>query len=90
MAKKEKKAPPVMSFRLGRIKAAVWERTTDKGTFHAVTFQRSYLDETEQWQNSDSYGRDDLLLVAKLADMAHTWIVQHSGPASETAPEQAA
>jgi len=28
----------------------------------------------EEWKQSDSFGRDDLPLVAKVADMAHTWI----------------
>ncbi len=28
------------------------------------------------WQDSTSFGRDDLPLVAKVADMAHTWIFQ--------------
>ena len=27
-----------------------------------------------QWKDSTSFGRDDLPLVAKIADMAHTWI----------------
>ncbi|MGE3309801.1 MAG: hypothetical protein AB7O66_07515, partial [Limisphaerales bacterium] len=38
-----------------------------------VTFSRSYRD-AEHWRSSDSFGRDDLLVVSKLADHAHTWI----------------
>lgn len=85
--KPKKNPPPATSFRLGRIQAAVWERESPKGSFYVVTFHRSYQ-EDGKWQSTDSYGRDDLLLVAKLADMAHTWIAQNSKPVAE--PEQAA
>ena len=59
--------------RLGRIKAAIWENDTQNGTRHNVTFTRLYKD-GDQWKDSTSFGRDDLPLVAKVADMAHTWI----------------
>jgi hypothetical protein len=77
-ASKEKNAGaspnlPVKTFRLGWIKAAVWEN--DK-KFHSVTFARTYVDEAGNYHDSDSFGRDDLLLVAKLADQAHTFIFE--------------
>ena len=28
----------------------------------------------DDWKDSDSFGRNDLPLVTKVADMAHTWI----------------
>ena len=74
MAKSANK--PVHEIRLGRIKAAIWENETQNGTRHNVTFQRIYRDDEGQWNHSDSFGRDDLPLVAKVADLAHTWIFQ--------------
>ena len=68
---------PVMEVRLGRIKAAIWENQTDNGVRHNVTFQRIYKD-GDEWKTSDSFGRDDLPLVIKVADMAHTWAYQHN------------
>ena len=65
---------PVTTLRLGRIKATVWENTGDNRTFYNVTFSRAYLDEEKRFHDTDSFGRDDLLLVAKLADEAHTFI----------------
>jgi hypothetical protein len=65
---------PVKTLRLGRIKAAIWENESEKQRFYNVTFTRSYLDEAKNWHDADSFGRDDLLLVAKLADQAHTFI----------------
>ena len=67
---------PVKSFRLGRIKAAVWENEADQKKFFNVTFARTYMDETKNYHDTDSFGRDDLPLVAKLADQAHTFIFE--------------
>ena len=69
---------PVHEVRLGRIKAAVWENTTENGVRHNVTICRLYKDGT-QWKDSASFGRDDLPLVMKVADQAHNWIFNQSG-----------
>ena len=68
---------PVHEIRLGRIKAAIWENETQNGTRHNVTLSRLYKD-GENWKDSSSFGRDDLPLVAKIADQAHSWIFQDS------------
>ena len=67
---------PVKTFRLGRIKAAVWENESDQKNFFNVTFARTYMDEARNFHDTDSYGRDDLPLIAKLADQAHTFIFE--------------
>lgn len=64
---------PVKEINLGAIKAVVWLNETQSGPRHNVQFQRLYLD-GDEWKQSESFGRDDLLPLAKLADMAHTWI----------------
>lgn len=64
---------PVATFKLGRIRAAVWENDTDKGVVCNVTIERRYLD-GEEWKSSTSFGRGDLPLVAQLADEAMTFI----------------
>ena len=76
-------ARPAHELRLGAIKGSVWENQTEKGIRHNVTFRRLYKD-GDQWKSSDSFGRDDLLTLAKLADQAHSWIHdrdQSIGPA---------
>ena len=65
---------PIKTLRLGRIKAAVWENGADQRAFFNVTFARTYMDEEKRFHDTDSFGRDDLLLLAKLADQAHTFI----------------
>ena len=67
---------PVKTLRLGRIKAAVWENGADQRAFFNVTFARTYMDDAKQFHDTDSFGRDDLLLLAKLADQAHTFICE--------------
>ena len=82
-----------VAVRLGRIKAAIWANETESGVWFNVTFSRIYKD-GNTWKTSDSFGRDDLPLLAKVADSAHTWIfMQHQGsqepPTHEsTAPTQ--
>lgn len=71
------KPKPVHELRLGRIKAAVWQNETPNGTRHNVTFSRLYKD-GDQWKDSASFGRDDLPLLAKVADLAHTWIFEQA------------
>lgn len=67
---------PVHTIRFGRIQAAIWANwNSELGvTIYNVTFSRSYRDAEQQWQYAHSFGVSDLLLVAKLADLAHTWI----------------
>jgi len=64
---------PVHEVRLGRIKATIWENETQQGTRHNVSITRIYKD-GNSWKDSTSFGRDDLPLVTKIADIAHTWI----------------
>jgi len=75
------KARPVHEVRLGRIRAAIWENETQNGTRHNVTVSRLYKD-GDDWKDSASFGRDDLPLVAKVCDQAHSWIFEHSGGAT--------
>ena len=67
---------PVKTLRLGRIKAAVWENGADQRTFFNVTFARTYMDEQKKFHDADSFGRDDLLLLSKLADQAHSFVCE--------------
>ncbi len=67
---------PVHHIRYSRIDAAVWQHAGDNGTWYNVTFSRSYKDANDEWKSSDSFSADDLLLLAKIANEAHTWIMQ--------------
>ena len=74
------KQRPAHEIRLGRIKATIWANQNDNGTWYNVTLSRNYKD-GDEWKSSASFGRDELLTVAKAADMANTWIHgQSQGP----------
>ncbi|MBX7165947.1 MAG: hypothetical protein K1X74_06320 [Pirellulales bacterium] len=75
------KTKPVHEVRLGRIKAAVWANETENGVRHNVTLARIYKD-GNTWKSTESFSRDDLPLVSKVADLAHTWIFEQQGAAT--------
>ena len=66
---------PVAEVRLGRITATIWRnRTGDAdGRFYSTQLTRLYRRD-EQWERAHTFGRDDLLTVAKVADLANTRI----------------
>ena len=70
---------PVHEIRLGFIKASVWENTVGESIRYNVSLTRIYKD-GDQWKSTDSYGRDDLLVLAKVADRAHSWICDQRNP----------
>ncbi len=72
------KVRPVHHVRYGNVKAAVWSKDTERGRMFSVTVSRSYTTEsedgTEEWHDSESFGKNDLLVLAKALDECHTWI----------------
>jgi len=68
---------PVHKIRHGFVSASIWRQETDKGDLFNVTFQRSYRDE-DTWKNSNSFGRNNLLVLSLIAARAFEWIANHS------------
>ena len=65
---------PIHEIRFGKIRAAIWANRNGKNqTWYSVTICRDYFD-GQSWQDSQSFARDDLPLLAKLSDMAYAWI----------------
>lgn len=70
------KQKPAHVIRIGLIKAAIWANATEKnGIRHSVTVTRLYKKDGE-WRDSASFGQDELLLVRKVLDQAHSWMYQ--------------
>lgn len=69
---------PVHEIRFGAVRAVIWSNQTENGPMFNVTVSRSYKtkddDGKDVWRDSDSFGRDDLLPLAKALDHAHTWV----------------
>lgn len=67
---------PVHEIRFGLIKASIWLNRTKSGERHNITVARIYRN-GDVWKESAHFGRDDLPVLAKVVDRAHTWIYQH-------------
>ena len=87
-SKTEKEANrPVHTIRYGAVRAAIWRNMIDAGNasrpvFNA-TFTRSYK-VGDQWKESASFGADDLLVLAKAANDAHTYVCGQRRSENET------
>jgi hypothetical protein len=58
----------------------IWENHSEtQGTWYSTTFSRSYKDGEGNWKSAQSFGRDDLLAVGKVAEMAVFWINKQLG-----------
>ncbi len=67
---------PAHRIRVSRIDCAIWQNHGENGTWYNATFSRSYKDSNDEWKSADSFSADDLLLLAKVANEAHSWIIQ--------------
>jgi hypothetical protein len=80
---------PAHQIRVGSIRAAIWANKNEEGRqWFNVTIARLYRD-GEQWKDTSSFRRDDLLVVAKVADLAFNWILaEQAKHGSEEEPEE--
>lgn len=85
---KNKKTQPVARIKFGRVRASIWENKAKDGSYHTVTFDRFYRDRDGKPRNSNSFAIADLLLLAKVADQAHTSICQNLNPDSEGSTDE--
>jgi len=67
---------PAAKINLHPVSAAIWRNQNPKGIFYSVTFERSFKDDAGKWQTSSTFNANDLLLLAKVADQAHSEIVK--------------
>ena len=64
---------PIARIALHPVSAAIWKNDGNNGeAFYNVTFERRYRDDSGKWQSSTSFSSNDLLLLAKVADLAHS------------------
>lgn len=79
------KKKPAHEIRLGSIKATIWANDTQNGQRYNAVLSRIYrlaedkrTKEDKGWRESESFGRDDLLLLGKVADLAQTWMFEQT------------
>jgi hypothetical protein len=71
-----KKNTPVAKVSVGLQTASIWKNESKGRAFYNVTFDRRYRTAEGKWSSTDSYGTDDLLALAKVADLAHTKVLE--------------
>lgn len=67
------KSRPVHVVRFGSVRASIWVNETQNGSMHSVTVTRSFK-EGDDWHDSTSFAREEILLASKALDEAHSWI----------------
>jgi hypothetical protein len=67
---------PAARINLHPVSAAIWRNQHQKGAFYSVTFERSYKDDSGNWQTATTFNSNDLLLLAKAADLAHSEVIK--------------
>lgn len=78
---------PAHVIRFGLIKCCIFFRQTRSGDRFNVSVTRLFKN-GDTWSESHYFGRDDLLLVSKAVDLAHSWIfVQCQSTAPSTRKE---
>lgn len=67
---------PIHVIQFGLVKCEIFRHQTRSGERFNATVTRLYRDGV--WKQSKQFGRDDLPLVSKATDQAHTWIFQQA------------
>jgi hypothetical protein len=70
---------PKFQLQIGAIKCVVWANQGKDGEWYSIAFSRSYLDSQKNWKSADSFGADNLLVLAKLAERAWELIAKEKG-----------
>ena len=76
MSERSESTRPVAEVSMGAVKGAIWANDFDGGVFHTATFERVYRTPDGEWRSSRSFGERELLLLAKVADAAHTKLIE--------------
>jgi hypothetical protein len=61
---------PVARVKVRNVQAAIWARSTERGTFFDVSFQRGYKTPDGNWKNSYSFDLDGLLALQHTVKLA--------------------
>ncbi|MEO0851905.1 MAG: hypothetical protein AAFY15_00155 [Cyanobacteria bacterium J06648_11] len=68
---------PLDTIRDGSLKATIWKRETENRPFYSVELTRSYTDQDGKWHDASSFVGDELLRIARLAQLAYDETLYH-------------
>jgi hypothetical protein len=70
------KTKPVHKIRLGSISVSIWENARENGkTSYRAVVVKTYRDQKGNWQETNSFRADDLVLVSTVAQRAADWML---------------
>lgn len=78
---------PVHEIRLGSVRAAIWANITQNGVRHSVTISRSYKVGND-WKKTNSYGKEDLLVLEKITELAQKWLYKYETIQPNQTPQE--
>jgi hypothetical protein len=78
---------PVHEIRLGSVRAAIWANITQNGVRHSVTISRSYRVGND-WKKTNSYGKEDLLVLEKITELAQKWLYKYETIQPNQTPQE--
>ena len=67
----EKKNMPLEVLRDGNLKCSIWKNTYGERTIHSVQFRRTYQDKDGNYRDTDSFSKQDLLRLSRLAGQSY-------------------
>ena len=63
---------PAHEVRIGRVRATLWlNHHPEQGKWYSITLSRSYRTQEGTWKSAQSFGRDDLLVIAEDAKIGY-------------------
>lgn len=66
---------PADKVRHGNVHATIWKNVNAEGkAWYSTTVQRTFKDKKGKWRPTDSFSRDDLLIVSEVATAAYNRI----------------
>ena len=68
-------AKPVKTYKAGVLSLSLWENEAEEGTFKSFTFNKSYKDKDDSWQQTQILKTTDLPKLKLLLEQAYKDIV---------------
>lgn len=80
---------PAHKIKMHALEATIWVAEGQFGPYYTARFVKKYKDRDGNWAEGESYTALDCLVLSKLADAAHSWMMAHPLPgAAKSEPKR--
>lgn len=70
------KKHPVKKIHDGLLVTSIWKNPTEKGHFYSATIKNAYVDNEDNFHDSNNFNDGDLLRLARLANKTYDAILE--------------